>query len=302
MATTNIFRGALGLNNKSEPHRLRYAENGFCELAQAVNVVIDDAGAVKRRMGTEPVMEGAAARSIWADGDYCFYVSGGNLYRLFASGSTALVYAGCGDEVMSYAMFGGTVYCSNGTFRAKLKDLDISSWDFIEPGRYRSDSRVLGMPDNFSMIEPHCGRMYVADAHVLYESEPSMPCCFDTSMAVVFEDEITAMLSVGSGIYVSTASQTYFLRGTSIRDFVKIRSHSNPIVSGTACPIFGSDVGDGSIVRGEAAIWVSQDGVCIGDADGAVTNMTGRKMALDTITSGSACVLDGYYFFSLEVE
>lgn len=51
MATAPVFRGALGLNNVVEPHRLKYREDGFCELAEAVNVIIDDSGSVKRRFG-----------------------------------------------------------------------------------------------------------------------------------------------------------------------------------------------------------------------------------------------------------
>ena len=130
MAVAKVFSATSGLNNVIEPHRLKYGEDGGCPLAEAVNVVVDDSGSVKRRYG---IIERVAApcHSLWASGEYCFFVSDGKLYRYFANGNTALVHDSCGDSQMFWCEFGGKVYCSNGTFRAVLKDSRIGTFGVL---------------------------------------------------------------------------------------------------------------------------------------------------------------------------
>lgn len=302
MASVPVFRSARGLNNRVEPNRLKYAEDGSCELAEAVNVIIDDSGSVKRRYGITPVFVTGPCHSLWSWGPFCLFVSEGNLYRRMSVGSNVLVYSGCGDAPMHYAEFAGRVYCSNGSFRAKLYGMSIESWDAVVPAQYRSDTRTLGIPDSFTLLCAHAGRMYAADGQFLWESEPALPGCYDLGGgAMSFESEITALVSVRGGIYVSTAFQTYFLNGSSSKDFVRVEAHPSPIVPGTAQIIAGDELGNGDMAQGQAAIWVSRDGVCVGDASGNVTNVTSRRLVFDQASSGAACVLPGQYFFSLEV-
>ena len=302
MATAPVFRGALGLNNVVEPHRLKYREDGFCELAEAVNVIIDDSGSVKRRFGIVNIFDGPA-HSLWAWGPYCFFVSEGKLYRRMPNGTNVLVHGSCGDSPMYFEEFGGKVYCSNGTFRAVLHDMTIESYAASIPQQYRSDSRVLGVPASFTKMCAHAGRMYFMDGRYLWESEPFNPQCVDMANGFIdFGTDMVDFVSVRGGIYVSTAYGVHFLGGSSKEDFVAYDAFDSPMIPGTCSKIRADEVGSGDMVQGIAAIWTSQAGVCIGSEDGRVTNVTSRRLVFDTATTGAGVVIPGQYFFSLEVE
>ena len=302
MATAPVFRAALGLNNVVEPHRLSYREDGSSELAEAVNVIIDDSGSVKRRFGISQVFAGPV-HSLWAKGEYCFFVSEGKLYRRTLGGSNVLVNASCGDDPMFFEEFGGKVFASNGTFRAVLYGSIIESYSASIPQQYASDTRVLGVPSTFTRMCAHAGRMYAVDGRFLWESEPFNPRCFN--MATGFMDigsDIVDLVAIRGGIYVSTNSEVKFLAGSSMADFVLFDAYDSPMVPGTCSRIRGDDVGQGDMIQGIGAVWVSQAGVCVGTEDGKVMNVTSRKLVFDSAISGSGAVLPGQYFFSLEVE
>lgn len=302
MAKAPVFRGALGLNNVVEPHRLKYREDGFCELAEAVNVIIDDSGSVKRRFGVVNLFDGPA-HSLWAWGPYCFFVSEGALYRRTSGGSNVLVHGSCGDAPMYFEEFGGKVYCSNGTFRAVLYDSIIESYAASIPQQYRADTRVLGVPASFTRMCSYAGRMYVVDGQYLWESEPFNPRCFDMAGGFVdFGTDITDLVCVRGGIYVSTAHGIKFLAGSSKEDFVLYDAFDSPMIPGTCSKIRADEVGSGDMAQGIAAIWTSQAGVCVGSEDGKVTCVTSRRLVFDTATTGAGVVIPGQYFFSLEVE
>lgn len=302
MATAPVFRATSGLNNVIEPHRLKYDKDGGCPLAEAVNIIIDDGGSFKRRYGRILKVEGPC-HSLWSWGPYCFFVSEGALYRYYGNGTTVQVHASCGDLPMYFEEFGGKVYCSNGLFRAILSGNTISSWNATVPTQFASDTRTLGLPTSFTKICRHAGRMYLVDGAYLWESEPSNPGCVDLGAGYMTVGEgITDIISVRGGMYLSTATRTYFLSGSSKADFVLVDAHPSPIVPGTCAKIVADQVGDGGMVQGVAAIWTSRDGVCIGSEDGKVINVTSRRLAFDKASSGAGVVIPGQYFFSLEVE
>jgi len=54
MAEITVFSGATGINNIVDPVRLKFdPDTGIGELAEAVNVVIDQTGRISRKHGME---------------------------------------------------------------------------------------------------------------------------------------------------------------------------------------------------------------------------------------------------------
>ena len=302
MANAPVFRATSGLNNVIEPHRLKYGEDGGCPLAEAVNVVVDDSGSIKRRHGIIKRVDGPC-HSLWAKGEYCFFVSDGKLYRYFANGSAVLVNDSCGDNEMFWAEFGGRVYCSNGTFKAVLKDTSISSWLASVPAQYAADTRTLGMPDMFSRMCSFAGRMYLVDDRYLWESEPGNPSCYDLGSGYMdFGESIIDVVAVRGGLYVSTKTRIFFLDGTSRADFKKVEAYPLPMLAGTCGQIAGDDIGGSDMFQGLCAVWVSPNGVCFGSEDGRVSNVTSRRLVFDKALYGAGVVMPGQYLFSLEVS
>lgn len=301
MARVPVFRATSGLNNVLEAHLLKYGEDGGCPLAEAVNVIIDDSGSAKRRKGIVKLVDGAC-HSLWAKGEYCFFVSGGKLYR-YMDGSAVLVNGLCGDAEMFFAEYAGRVYCNNGTFRAILKDMTVTPWTASVPQQHASDTRTLGIPVTFGLVCSFAGRMFVVDGRYLWESEPGNPSCFDLGSGYMdFGEQVMDIVAVRGGLYVSTTTRVFFLAGSSKADFTKLEVYQQPMIAGTAKQIAGDDTGDGDNLQGICAIWASQGGVCIGSEDGKVSNVTSRKLVFDKAINGAGVVMPGQYLFSLEVE
>lgn len=300
MSTGNIFSGAISLNNLQHPHRLEYrAEDHFCDLAIATNVVIVDDGSITRRNG-KLVVTSSAAHSMWSYGKFCFYVSGGVLYRMLENGTSVIVHGAVGNNKMFYEYMFDRVYCSNGTVKLVILDMSMHSYDFVAPPKYNADTRQFGMPFSFTRLCRHAGRMLVVDENRLWISEPGMPEVFDIGAGPLSFDKIYDLKSVKSGIYISTASGVFFLDGSSKDDFKKSLAYHEPAISGTMVVFDGQNFLDGRI-GGLSAMWVSKSGVCLGDQSGAVLEISHRKLRLESSVTGSAIVADGFYFFSLEV-
>lgn len=306
MASRPIFRAARGINNAVQAHRLVYQEDGSCDLAEGVNVVIDDSGSMARRNGVNNVFIDSA-HSLWSHGDYCFFVSDGRLMRYMPDGSIVVVYSSVGDMLMFFEWFQGRVWASNGPFRAILKDMTISSWTF-QAHAENGDTRTLGLPDIFTILCAHAGRMFLVDGKMLYETEPGNARAVSLSdLPIVFDSNIKDIVSVGRasksqrGIFVSTEKSIYFLSGSSKSDFIFQEVLDEPAVPGTMkkCPLIelGSNDADGF-----GAMWVCKSGVFQATPDGSLKNVTTGRLVFDQATSGSAVILPGQYFFSLEVE
>jgi hypothetical protein len=301
MTQASIFKGSLGLNNALEPHRLRYTENGFCEFAEGVNIVIDDGGSFARRKGIAEVFEGPS-HSLWSRGDFCFFISEGDLYRRMLDDTNVLVLGAVGDIPMYFEVMHGKCYASNGSVRLVITDSSVSSWDYRPIVQEKGDTRVFGMPESFTKLLVHAGRMFVVDGDYLWESLPGDPHRFELSSGPVSIPGLSDFISVKTGIYASCDEGVVFLQGAAKADMQKSTVYGSPVISGTMQHIDGADVDAGVEYFGRCAIWVSQDGVCIGDQRGVVHNKTSRKLVFDKATSGAAVVLPGQYFFSLEVE
>jgi len=303
MATAPVFRRSLGLNNVIEAHRLVYREDGACPFAEGVNIIIDDNGSFKRRFGIEKLHDGGA-HSIWSKGDFCFFISDGNLYRLLLNDSVVLVTSGVGDIPMYFEMMHGKVYCSNGFARLILTDTTVSNWIANVPSQMKDDKRVLGMISSFTKIKAHGGRFFVQTPEGICQSEPGNPACFDIANCLLPFKEVHDFVSVGSGMYLSCEDGVVFLEGYSKENFQRKVVYSRKAIPGTMTTVDGSDVGDDVTPEfyGVTAVWVSDNGVCFGDARGFVENKTSRALVFDKVLSGAGVIIPGQYFFSLEVE
>lgn len=303
MAKFNLFNGALGINNAVDPKLLKYNEAGQCELAKAVNVIIDENLGVSSRFGRD-LLRAGGAHSLWSFGEYCFFVSSGILYRYMLNGSILQV-ATCGDAPMYFMELGGKILASNGSFRAVLYDTTVEDYVAKVPLQYAGDTRVLGIPDSFTKVVRFNSRAYAVAGNILWESEPYNFQCFNLATGYIpFSSEIFDLTTIGAGIYVSTKYGMSYLQGQSSENFERKIVSSYPAIAGTLKRIDGHLVGAGDIIRGEGAIWVSQLGVCVGSEFGVMTNLTNRRLVLDTIanfSSGSSVLFGNHYIFSLEV-
>ena len=301
MAKTPIFRMTSGLNNVEEEHRLEYGEDGGCPLAQAVNVVITNGGGVRVRHPKREV-RAAASHSFWSRGEYAFFCSAGNLYRLMADETELLVASGVGAAEMSYDFFQGKVYLTNGFYRGIVDGLFLYPWMATIPEQADADTRQLGLPSTFSKIFAHSGRMCLVDGRYVWIGEPFNAGCFDLGAGPISPGgEVTGFASVGDGIYLSTADGISFFRGRNRQEMIRATVHNEPMVPGTCLVTPAAALRLTNFADGLAAVWVSKSGVFAGMKTGEVVNVSDKSLVLPAATRGQACIHDGYYIFSLEV-
>lgn len=138
-ADTIAFSAFNGLRNDVPPVRFNGrdvdpAKRDGADLAVAVNVDIDQSGAVARRAGYTLAAAGAA-HSLWADptGTSCFVVQGGALKRLNADYSTTALRQLAGTGRVSYCAVNGLVYYTNGEDSGVVEHGADRSWGLPPP-------------------------------------------------------------------------------------------------------------------------------------------------------------------------
>lgn len=134
------FNAFAGLRNTLPVERLKPED-----LAEAVNVTLDDSGRVARRDGQTLRVAGSGMHSLWSDGEKCCYVQGGGMYTLDTSLTPTLVALGLTDAVMAYASVAGRVYHSNGKATGVLEDGRVRAWGIPLDGLALGASATSGV-------------------------------------------------------------------------------------------------------------------------------------------------------------
>ena len=153
-------------------------------------------------------------------------------------------------------------------------DPDIEFKQPLPPGRF---------------IEVFMGCIYVAKGKILYISDPLCDY-YDTRYGYKqFANDITMVRSVDNGIYVSD-DRVWFCQGKSQDEFVRIEVYPSKAIPYTDITVSGDYVGGD--VTGKVAIWTSEDSVCFGTKDGAVTGVTRDRFVMTPAAQGACMIRD----------
>ena len=295
-----LFAGALGLNNRAEPHNLRRdPDTGRTELAECVNVEIQNDLSVSSRAGRATVRAGQC-HSLWADGPFCFFVDQGVLYRMFSGETFGQVHPAAGSARMSYAYAMGKVYAANGSLQMVITDSMVSNWVHTPVQQSVSDKRTLGFPAPFNLVAWHASRMLVACGNVLYNSELFAPGLYDLENYIQFTLPIIEMVPTRGGVFLSTAEKTIFMPGADISSFKEeIHVRDVPMVPGTARIVPGRSVGKGQ--PGKVVMWAGPHGeVCVASESGELLEVLDQQIHLETHSKGGSVFKNGQFVYSLE--
>jgi hypothetical protein len=121
------FRGVVNTEAAERLQALPSRDDPLVDLADAVNVDIDDTGRISRRGGQTMLIPGSA-HSLWADGEHCLFVQDGTMYRLDRDMVPAAVALGLDELPMAYVGVGNRVYHSNGNVSAVYENGYVRSW------------------------------------------------------------------------------------------------------------------------------------------------------------------------------
>lgn len=303
MATpVKIFQATTGLNTKLDPAKIFSSEEGIKDLAVAADVDISDTGRLSRRKGYTKQVPGSY-HSLFCHNDIALVVSDANLCVLHFDFTLTVIATVTGNAKMSYAQVNGDIYYCNGYEKGIVSGGVAIPWekgDYIGP----DTDRLFDDPPIGTHVESFNGRMYVAQAGVLWFSEPYAFGAFNLEDNLFwFDSDIKMVRAVADGLYVSTSNEIYFLSGIDTEQPLQVKVADYPVIAHSESWFSGqlAEYPDGSISITQAAghralIWMSNLGVCFGGPGGQFKNLTWEKIGEfpDGLT-GSSLVYNGKF-------
>ena len=292
-----LLEGTTGLNNIVDPVRLKYDEKtGVGELAEAVNVTIDDTGRITRRPG-QTILTGYPSHSIFCDKGDCFVVrdrdTDAAIYQIGTDFSQTGVRSGLTKGArVSFCQVGGKTYYANGVQNGVIEGGVSGVWPantHVGP----DTSRHYAPAPVGTHLAYFQGRMWVSVGNVIWISEPYAYGKFDMARRFLqFGTDIRMMKPVKGGVWVSDSEKTGFISGENA-DSLQYTLKSGPAhewSENIELVDLGSTVFQ---VPGLSAVWSSDAGLCIGSQDGQLIVATEKKLIYPTGASG-ATVADGH--------
>ncbi len=116
-----------GLVNTVAPERMKPGQ-----LSAALDVDIDDSGAIRTRRGLTQV-SATASHSMWANKTLCLVMQGSTLRRMAEDGTTTALATLSSSAFVSYAEYNGVVYLSNGVDAARVVGGAYLPWGLANP-------------------------------------------------------------------------------------------------------------------------------------------------------------------------
>lgn len=148
--------------------------------------------------------------------------------------------------------------------------------------------RTFGMypPVGRGPLAKSFGRVYVADGHVLWATEPHQFERVDRAAGYkVMESRITFLASVTQGVYIGTESGVFFMKGP-FEDAKLTRIASVGAPDQTPQDIDVTYVLSGE-KQGVGVMYITDGGICVGTSEGEVINMTSKQFEFPKATEVS---------------
>lgn len=293
MNQINIFSGTSGLNTKLDPVRIQFnPETGISDLAEAVNITVDDSGRASRRPGRILLQEGIF-HSLYGNGSFGFVVQervdDAAIMQISTDYSLSGVRSGLTKNLRtSFCLVDDKIFYSNGIENGVIENGVSSAWPTNEHVGPTTSKYFTTAPIG-SHIAWFSGRVWVSKDNIVWYSEPYAYGKFDMARGfIMFDSNVRMVKPVNTGIFISDNKKTYFFRGTNPKEMVQ-KTVSNCPAHEWSEAIDLIDLSYKEIV-GDSAIWSSDEGLCIGTEDGEIINISKLKIAYPSGTQGASVV------------
>lgn len=298
-----LYKGTVGLNTVLDPQRLSQGTRdnpGIIELAQAVNVSIDDRGLASLRQGATLAAAGEF-HSLFCDGGDCFVIqeraSDAALMRVNADLSTTGVRSGLTkNRRMAWGQIGGDTFYSNGLQNGFVRDGVSAAWPV---GAYQGpevDMQFAAAPAADHIAFMAGGQLILAKgAEVYINHEPFQYGLFNYRKGYIgFASPVSMLCPVQAGFFASDGAATWFFRKMDGWYVYKQELVDDvPVIEGS---LAHNRVHLREIkidLPGFGRIWCSVQGLCLGTDDGMVINLTKEAVVYPTAYNYAACLVKG---------
>jgi hypothetical protein len=261
-------------------------------LAEAVNVNVGDTGDISVRPGQEIVSAGTF-HSLFCDNGDCFVIqdrtSDAALYKIGTDLSLTGVRSGLMKGArISYWQDGDKTYYSSAHQNGFIEGGISYPWP-ANPHTGVETVRAFFPAPLGKHICIFQGRMWIASENVIWISEPFAYGKFDMARRFFqFQSNVTMVKPVQAGVWVSTETETMFVRAADKFDDIKLEQKSAyPAHEYSEC-VGLLDLSKTDLqIPGQSAIWSSDDGLIVGSSDGSLVVITRNKLVYPKGTQGA---------------
>lgn len=306
MQTVKLFSGTSGLNTKIDPTRAPFSpEVGIPWLATAKNVMVDDSGRISRIKGYSKKLSGSF-HSLYHGAGMTVAVTGDALSIIHQDFTRTPIRNITPHAQMSYVTVDGKIFYANGFEIGYIENELSAVWAYHGPRPGANTDREFSSPPIGDMVQHYKGRMLMAAGDTIWYSEPYDFSAFDYARNFLrFENRVTMILPVDSGIYVSDEKDLFFLHGDASKEsfFVKRKLFALPAIKGTGVQCQGqidmSNPEEPKVILGAGGmgvLFLNAIGICYGDGDGRLVNVSHNKIGLPKASSGCSFVDNGIFY------
>jgi hypothetical protein len=278
MKTIRLDKPTLGQDTVSNIRELDSKS-----LRSCINLDIHNDGILASRDGYTKVYNGTNCHSLYKG----VFVAGGTL-RLVSDKSGIL--GGVGNDPLSYVEINDLIYFSNNNLHGKLNSgFQYVTWrDRVTSGNSEHNSTRLTLEEQHltqlplgNKLMEFKGRLYVVNDKIIYFSEPlNYDLTREAQNWLQYEDNVTCLAKVESGIFVSTKYRTYFLEGTDFTNF-KQSIVGEGAHNGEPIYVHANDLGIDDYDY-KLPVWVSVNGFVVGLPNGTIQQVTKDRISFNT--------------------
>jgi len=286
-----LMRGVLGLNNVADPKRLHFdITNKRPELAEAVNIQIDDTFRPERRGGATAISAGVY-RDLHQNNWNMLVVKNDWLTHIDRHmNETPLLLVA--DIPMFYANIGNATYFNNGLNRGIYSAGIVDPWEKMSYRGAETTEHYDGPPRG-SILCYFRGVMYMAMDNIVFGSMPFRTDLWNYAKWMIpFSSKVLSINGIENCLYVSDEYGIYAHVGDGFRNYQQKKVWDSPAITGTVKMARGFAEGK------DALIFATEDGLCAGFGDGSFTSLTEEKISISGRTIGSAYINKTHYVCS----
>ena len=297
----SLYEATAGLVTMLDPQRLTPGgAEGPMELAECVNIAIDDRGLAELRHGGERVQEGRFHSLFCSDNRLCFVVRerehDAAIMRVAADGSLTGIRSGLTKgEPMGWCEVNGDVFYGNGFEHGFIREDVSHPWPVSEYHGPDADIEFTAAPVARLIGFRPGGQMLVARGQAIYVNH--LP--FDFGLwnlaggAIGFDSDVRMLAMVRDGFFASDARRTWFFR--------KLDGwyHYQQTLA-CDCPALTGSLAHDRIdlqelgleqAEGFGRVWASTEGIVLGMDDGNVIEMSKERVRYPRGKTRGACII-----------
>lgn len=296
MNDVTLINGVSGLNTRVDPVRVRYdPEAGISDLAESINITIDNTGRPGRRPGFDP-LDLESYHSLFCDEGDCFVLmkqtTDARLMRVGTDLSLSSVRNGMvKDARTAFSQVFENTFYANGSQNGVIVGGISYTWPTYQYTGPPTTRQFFPAPiGNHLAFSYKCSRIFIAVGNTVYWCEPYKYGLFELKQAFWnFPSRVLMIVAVDTGMFISDEEVTWFYRFDN--DPAKA---SIPTIAADYPALEWSlaiEKMEGMDIIGQpglCAMWSSPEGSCLGTAAGLVENRNDDKVIYpENLTTGA---------------